>query len=528
MSSFGETLRKYRQSSKDTNSPRPLSQQRLGELLGEELGLQGGYSGAAVSDWERGKSQISASDRRMLLSMLKVLYRHSGLKNVRDADNLLESGNYKGLSLDEKIQVFPKEIIEDEEQDDAPLFEKRRKWILFWSGNLFYDNEKLTEQLARAEDGPPPSWPRKIVVLINGGMVGWNAFDMLHLFLWFLLLLLSAWLLSPSLRWPFANSFEVLSAMNLYIAGSLSVPALVGLLTNTRKNQYWQKISLVSARSLRLYTYQGAAVGFHVGYFGIFALNLFFYYIGTGYSLWLELSGIALILGIAYWSAHLIPYNLWQAYQRLELADGAIFFIFIFLGPVWGLAFYFISPVLLDPVFGPWVVLSAVGLLILGADWQYRRAGTTVIPAHWWVFLGGFVLVLHQITVSQTIFSIIALTSVITTLGMLLAFERIQYTLRGMLGFLLVIFFIQIVLSLNLWAGRALFGVSLLLWWRWGKKYLSFPPVFWGVMLTLAACLFALEDRWFSDFSASVVLSVVTISFLVYEYRANFLSRKRV
>lgn len=527
MSSFGETLRKYRQSSKDTNSSRPLSQQRLGELLGEELGLQGGYSGAAVSDWERGKSQISASDRRMLLSMLKVLYRHAGLKNVREADILLESGNYKGLSLDEKIQVFPKEIIEDEEQDDAPLFEKRRKWILFWSGNLFYDNEKLTEQLARAEDGPPPSWPRKLAVLINGGMAGWNVFHTLRLFLWLLLLLFGVWLLSPSLRWPFADSLEALSAINRYIAGSLSVPALVGLLTNTRNNPYWQKISLVSTRALRLYTYQGAAVGFHVGYFGIFALNLLFYFIGARYPLWLHLIGIALILGITYWSAHLIPYNVWQAFQRLNLADGAIFFIFIFLGPAWGVAFYSIFPVLLDPVFGPWVVLSAFGLLILIAAWQYRRAGTTVIPAHWWVFLGGFILVLHQITVSETIFSIVALASVLLTLGALLAFERIQYTLRGLFGLLLVLFVIQIVFSFDLWIGRVLLGVSLFLWWRWGKKYLSFPPVFWGVILTLAACLFAMKERWFSDFSASVVLSVVTTAFLVYEYRVNFLSRKR-
>jgi transcriptional regulator with XRE-family HTH domain len=521
MSSFGETLRKYRQNSKDINSSRHLSQERLGELLGEELGLQGGYSGAAVSDWERGKSQISASDRRMLLSILKVLYRQGGLKNVRDADNLLDAGNYKGLRPDEKIQVFPKEVIDDEEQDDPPLFKNRRKWILFWSGNLFYDNENLTEQLANAEDGPPPSWPRKVVVLINGGMAGWNVFRTLRLFLWFLLLLFSTWLIAPSMRWPFSDSSEAFSAIIMYSVGSFAIPALVGLFTNTQNNQYWQKISLVSTRNLRLYTHQGAAVGFHVGYFGIFTLNLVFYYFGSETSQWLELMGVVFLLVVSYWSAHLIPHNLWQAYQRLNLADGAVFFVFMFLGPVWGVFFYYSYLLILDPVFGPWMVLSACGLLILGMAWQYRRTGTTIIPVHWWVFLGGFVLVSYQMTVAQNIFSVVALANVLVTLGVLLALERIRYTLHGILGFLLAIFALQFVLSFDLWVGRALTGVALFLWWRWRKEYLSFPPVFWGVLATMIVCLLVWKEQWLSDFWASIAFSMITIALLLWDYREH-------
>lgn len=526
MSSFGETLRKYRQSSKDINSSRHLSQERLGELLGEELGLQGGYSGAAVSDWERGKSQISASDRRMLLSILKVLYRQGGLKNVRDAENLLEAGNYKGLRPDEKVQVFPKEMIDEEEQDDSPLFKNRRKWILFWSGNLFYDNENLTEQLERAEDGPPPSWPRKIVVLINGGMDGWSVFRILRLFLWFLLLLFSTWLIAPSLRWPFVDSAQALSAIMMYVAGSLSIPMLVGLFTNTQNNQFWKKSSLANTRNLRLYTYQGSAVGFHVGYFGVFAVNLALYYLGSGITQWLELMEVALLLGVAYWSAHLIPYNMWQAYHRLDLADGAIFFVFFFLGPIWGAFFYYSHLVLLDPILGPWIVLSALGLLIFGAAWQYRQAGTTVIPAHWWVFLGGFVFVLYQMAVAQNIFSVVALMGMIVTLGVLLALERIRYTFRGLIGFLFVIFILQFVFSLDIWMGRALTGVALFLWWRWGKKYLSFPRAFWGVIVMLSVCLWAWNQQWLSDLGASVVFCVIVTVLLFWDYRVQLLSHR--
>lgn len=45
MVSFEELLRGYRQRGK-------LSQERLGQLLGQELNLQKVYSAAAVSDWE--------------------------------------------------------------------------------------------------------------------------------------------------------------------------------------------------------------------------------------------------------------------------------------------------------------------------------------------------------------------------------------------------------------------------------------------------------------------------------------------
>ncbi len=523
MSSFGETLRKYRESSKDLNSSRHLSQEHLGELIGQELGLQGGYSGAAVSDWERGRSQISANDRRMLLALVKVLYKQGGLKNIPDANVLLEAGNYKGLSPDEKIQVFPKDVLDGNEQDDHPLFEKRRKWILFWSGNVFYDNEDLTEKLARAEEGPPPSWPRKVVVLINGGMAGWTVFHTLRLFIWFLLLLFSTWLITPSLRWPFTDQAQALSAIILYVAGSVSVPALVGLFTNTRTNRYWQERPLASDRNLRLYTHQGSTVGFHVGYFGIFAINLGLYYFGSRSNQWMELVQIVVLLAITYWSAHLIPYNLWRAFQRLDLTDGAIFFVFLFLGPVWGAFFYYDYQVLLDPIFGPWVVLSACGLLILGVAWQYRRSGTTIIPAHWWVFLGGLVLVLYQMTIAQSIFSVIAPASIIITLGTLLALGRIRFTLRGLLGFLFASFLLQTVFSFDVWLGRAMTCAALFVWWRRGKEYLSFPPVFWGVVIALAVCLWGWKQQWLPDLGMSIIFGGVIALLLLWEYRFTLL-----
>jgi hypothetical protein len=103
MMTFGEKLRFGRQNCYDPDNPgQRLSQQQLGKLLGQELELRTGYSGAAISDWERGKSKINADERLVLVSLLKVLYQCGGLKTIADADSLLETGNYRALNDNEK------------------------------------------------------------------------------------------------------------------------------------------------------------------------------------------------------------------------------------------------------------------------------------------------------------------------------------------------------------------------------------------------------------------------------------------
>jgi transcriptional regulator with XRE-family HTH domain len=84
---------------------RRLSQERLGELLGRELGI-GSYSGAAVSDWENGKSKIHADDRSLLISLIKILVNGGGCKTVEDANELLRLGNYRSLDESETVTVF--------------------------------------------------------------------------------------------------------------------------------------------------------------------------------------------------------------------------------------------------------------------------------------------------------------------------------------------------------------------------------------------------------------------------------------
>lgn len=110
MTQFGELLRKFRQASNDPDRlNRRLSQERLGDLIGHEMGDYG-YSGAAISDWERGESKINAEDRKVLIALIKVLHTCGGLKTLDEASQFLEAGNYRTLNPNELELLFPKDV----------------------------------------------------------------------------------------------------------------------------------------------------------------------------------------------------------------------------------------------------------------------------------------------------------------------------------------------------------------------------------------------------------------------------------
>jgi len=104
--SFGQSLRYYRRQCRDLIRGGLLTQERLGELMGDAMG-DTGYSGAAISDWERDKSKINADERLVLVSLVKILHQFGGLSTPIEADELLRSGNYRGLNDTERQQAFP-------------------------------------------------------------------------------------------------------------------------------------------------------------------------------------------------------------------------------------------------------------------------------------------------------------------------------------------------------------------------------------------------------------------------------------
>ncbi len=136
MTTFGQQLRAYRRQCQDPMRKGTLTQVRLGELLGDELG-DAGYSGAAVSDWERDRSKINADDRLVLVSLIAVLNRCGGLHTLDEANQFLQSGNYRALDAHEQSPIFPDTIGEAniiaEVREPLPppeLTQERRKQLI--------------------------------------------------------------------------------------------------------------------------------------------------------------------------------------------------------------------------------------------------------------------------------------------------------------------------------------------------------------------------------------------------------------
>lgn len=363
MNTFGKTLRSFRQASNDPGRDnRRLSQSRLGELIGHEMGDRG-VSGAAVSDWEHGKSKISAQDRNMLLALIKVLHQCEGISTLEDANQLLEAGDYRALNRKEAQGIFGDIADEANVKWPIPHPESSKSFPSFLLENLFsLSDSEIKALLAKAKKGPPPSWPRVLAALMRKGSE--RIFVSPKTILWFGVWLIAWRLTVPSLRWPFENHGVALQSIVMYGAGSLIVPLLIGMLIDTRNNEYWQGQGLANSTLLRLYTYQGAAIGYNLGYFIIFPAILASYYLGLGSFRLLEILAVTLSLILANMSARVVPHNLWVAYGRFSLADGRIFFVVALLGPLWGIFFLQYYSVLQTPLWGSIVILLALLLFV--------------------------------------------------------------------------------------------------------------------------------------------------------------------
>ena len=255
MSRFGELLRFYRDGCADQEfNKRRLSQARLGELLGRHLGLTSGYTAAAVSDWERGKSKINADDRLMLVNLIKVLREGGGLRTVMEANTLLLAGNYRPLDDDELRLVFPEGPASSADQPPPPSSGGEWRLMVMFLGELvFRPADKLRQLMSGATGEPPPQWPRLFLHVLGWPFRRWSSEQALVAVIW-----IATWLLAwgttfPLLDWPFANLEMACVSALLYAGGALIVPLLVGGLRRTGPEGFWQRQKLVAGwRARRL------------------------------------------------------------------------------------------------------------------------------------------------------------------------------------------------------------------------------------------------------------------------------------
>jgi len=333
---------------------------------------------------------------------------------------------------------------------------------------------------------------------------------------------LAAWALTfPLLHWPFADRKQVWAITLTYAGSAFALPLLVGGLTRTQGDKFWQQQGLATTWELRLLTHVGAMVGFHVGYMTIFAAALLGFYVGLGAAPhWLEglVATWPVILGYA--SARQVPFNLWRAFGNLRFTegDGALLAAFVLIGPLWGAFFFAFYSTLLSTPLGPTLTLVAIGLLAGLTVWR-RRSDKATIPAYVWALIFGIVLVLQQATTAGGVFNMTVLGGLIVAVVVLLARERIKITLVGGIGLLVISGLLWLCLKLNVWVGRVATVATTIAWWRWGKNYIWFPAGFWGVLVAAVGGAWLISQWAWSEVHASAAFSLITATILWLEGR---------
>lgn len=384
---FGRQLRLFRQQTFDPQSKKALSQQKLGELLGIEM-KDFGFSGAAISEWERNKSRIHASNRFVLISLVRVLKQYGGIETISDANLLLESGGYSALNPVERRSIFPEELpaASSTTEDDPPPNSEGQDRL---TSSKEETNSKKTESttppkpkrlffipadefqqiLEEASQGPPPAWPKIVTMLFHTITARISPVHVLRGIFWVWIWGLAYWLISPSLKLFHVGEQDLANTLRMYTAGAFLIPPLTGLMAGTNKNVFWKEQNLPRPLVLHLYAHQGAYIGFHVGYFLVFLFSYVQVLFGIPPAALVEGLKIAVPLFVGTIGAQMIPYNLWRAYKRLDLKDGWIFFVFVLLGPIWALFLFKFNEILLSPFMGAIIILLAITFIA----WQASK-----------------------------------------------------------------------------------------------------------------------------------------------------------
>ncbi|CAG1008496.1 hypothetical protein ANRL4_03897 [Anaerolineae bacterium] len=514
MSQFGDLLQDYRRKARIPNTTKRVTLERFGELLGDVLGDYG-YTGQAVSDWEHGKSTIRVDDRQVLLALVKVLYDCEGLHTLDEANALLLAGGYRPLDQAESSQVFPLESAATVPNAPAKAAQPPHQAGGDSLRNLLVRfNGQWRAVLAEAAEGPPPIWPRALAIAIGRTLDHLTAARILKVCLWLGVWLLTWALISPSLRWPFANQMQAREALVLYAGGTLLLPLLIGALTSTKSVPFWQEQHLEMAWVLRAYTYQGAFLGFNLCYLGLLAVSFPGYYVGIRSIPGLDLIAAIVPVGLGYAVARLVPYNLWRAYHRLTLSDGAIFFVFVLFGPGWSIFFYHYYALLLMPAIGFFILFSAITSLAGLIAWRQHKTGTSLIPVHVWVLVYGGMLILYEAQQGTRLFSVVFLAGVILTFAVLLAQNRMRLTLVGAIGLVSGSVLLWVSLQINPWVAISAAGVIVFTWWRWGRKQFWLPGRFWGVLVAGGIGVWLVQRWTMPEVAVSLAFSLVTLLIL--------------
>lgn len=118
MTQFGQKLNALRQKTRDPETHKSLTQQQIAILLEKKTGIM--YTHVTISNWERGVSKINVDERELLVALISILHDYQGIISGKEANDLLETGNYRPLNVPEMGRINPEWFNEAEEATDLP------------------------------------------------------------------------------------------------------------------------------------------------------------------------------------------------------------------------------------------------------------------------------------------------------------------------------------------------------------------------------------------------------------------------
>jgi hypothetical protein len=525
---FGNLLSYYRGKSVDPNRGKPLTQERLAELLERVARVQ--YAGATISNWERGASRINANDRDILVGLIRVFYDCHALRSADEANLLLATGNYRHLNEAEMQQVFgngrssrhvwagtaaaPAARNGSGVTSDQVLLESLKELLAHPIERLYF---ALRPEPAPA---PQPTWSNVVETVLTKLFRYWTPASLLWAVAW-ITVWLSTWALTfPLLRWSGDNQYQLHRAAISYASGALFLPLLISLLVYQARNRnLWPEQSRGRV-PLPFFTCLGAMAGFHMAYTLLFTGRLLAYHLDFApATVRLELLAAALPVLLAFTAAQQLPFHFRRAFGTLEVTTGdqAIFtvlFLFApFLAAALALAYHWLFlPHIMVPL-----VLATISLMALLAR-SKRRPGRTLLPFLFPVlFLLYFSLQARSLLNTTILFGLGA--------GVLLALWRDQFRLNlpAMTSLLLLAvlsaFFYGIEAA---WPARGGTLALLLLggWFQW-KQILWFPPRFIALAAAAFGAVIFVRQGVYEELPVSILFLILTAVYFWFDLREN-------
>jgi transcriptional regulator with XRE-family HTH domain len=525
---FGNLLSYYRGKSVDPQRGKPLTQERLAELLEQVSGMQ--YTAATISNWERGASQISANDRDILVGVVQVFYECRSLYSLDEANRLLAAGHYRHLNETEMGQVF------GGSEPEGPARNGREPATMGEDAAAVTPAQVLTASLKQllahpaaslhaalqANQNPTvyPTWSNVVETVLTRVFRGWTAATVLWSVAW-ITLWLATWAATfPLLRWSGENQHQLRLAAMSYTLGALLLPLFIGLLLYQQRDRaFWQE-QAVGRFALPFFTCLGAIAGFHLAYGLLFAGRLAGYHLDVAaVPLHLELLAAVAPVLLAFTAAQQLPFHCLRAFGAVQFTTGdqAIFALLFLFAPLWAGALVLVYELLFLPHVTVPLVLATISLMALLAHGK-RRAGRSFLP-----FVYPLLFILFFSMQAQGLLATTILVGL--GIGVLLALWRnqLQMSLPAMIGLLLPASLSAIFYGMKMaWLGRlGLFGFLLLGAWFHRQQALSFPSRFIALSVAAFGAVVLVHQELYDESATAVAFIVLIALYLWLDVREN-------